>query len=32
MFPMDSLPEPMFPPALKVINNYKNRRVLVDTE
>jgi 8-oxo-dGTP diphosphatase len=27
-FPLDSLPEPMFPPALKVIVNYKNKQVL----
>jgi len=27
-FPLGRLPEPMFPPALKVINNYKNRRIL----
>lgn len=27
-FPLDGLPEPMFPPALKVINNYKNKKIL----
>jgi len=27
-FPLDSLPAPMFPPALKVIKNYKNKRIL----
>jgi 8-oxo-dGTP diphosphatase len=29
-FSLDSLPEPMFPPALKVINNYKNKRIFLE--
>jgi len=26
-FPLERLPEPMFPPAMKMINNYKNKRI-----
>lgn len=26
-FPLDALPEPIFPPSLKMINNYKNKQV-----
>ncbi|RLI97866.1 MAG: ADP-ribose pyrophosphatase [Candidatus Aenigmatarchaeota archaeon] len=27
-FPLDSLPEPIFPPSLKMIENYKNKTLL----
>lgn len=26
-FPLDRRPEPVFPPSLKMINNYKNKRI-----
>jgi 8-oxo-dGTP diphosphatase len=29
-FPLNALPEPLFPPALKVINNYKNKRIFLE--
>lgn len=29
-FALDALPEPMFPPSMKMVNNYKNKQIFVD--
>ena len=29
-FPLDALPDPMFPPSMKMVNNYKSKQVFLD--
>ncbi len=31
-FPLNQLPEPMFPPARKMVENYKSQRLIADSE
>ena len=29
-FPLDALPDPMFPPSMKMVNNYKSKQIFLD--